>query len=121
MAGSGGGCYFGFGSHEQPRILRSWDCVDGPVPRKSGIVVRLWTGAVRWAGHIPDAAARRAQGGEVFRLGRGDSGKLQDELVFRFELSFRGSDALLQLRDSKVARSALSSTVSHHTLDCKSS
>lgn len=52
---------------------------------------------MRWTGHVPAAAARGAQGGEVFRLDLGDSGKLQDELVFHFELSFQASDALLQL------------------------
>ena len=76
---------------------------------------------MRWAGHVPDPTVGRAKDSEVFRWGCSDSGKLKDELVFRFELSFQGSNALLQLRDSKVARSALSSIVSHHTLDCKSS
>lgn len=99
MDGSGGGCCSGFCSQEQPRIFRSRlrDCVDGAAPRKSGIVVGLSTGAVRSTGHVPVAAARGAQGSEVFHLGRGNRGRLQEELVFLFELSFQASDALLQL------------------------
>ena len=52
---------------------------------------------MRSSDHVLVAAAGGAQGGKVFCLGRGDSGKLQDELVFHFELSFKASDAPLQL------------------------
>ena len=74
-----------------------WVRPDEETPACPGCQTYLTTGSPAVEEGETDALHRVYLRGKVFRLGRGDSGKLQDELVFLFELSFQAGDALLQL------------------------